>query len=164
MRSISPNRDKRLALRSCWAAEDELSPFQRKTSVVHTQIIPPPKKNLSEKWFNIVAKSCTFCKYPGFVCSFIYCVLSFLLVWRLSLCIKNIYLLLGLWSVVKHLPSMGNAMGLVLNTTTTTKKIYLFYIPYLISNFIPLICIMLTVIPIWWKYWKENQKSKFQSV
>lgn len=135
MQSISPNRDKRLALRSCWAAEDELSPFQRKTTVVHTQIIPPPKKNLSEKWFNIVAKSCTFCKYPGFVCSFIYCVLSFLLVWRLSLCIKNIYLLLGLWSVVKHLPSMGNAMGLVLNTTTTTKKsiYFIFLISFRIS-------------------------------
>lgn len=108
----------------------------------------PPKKKLSEKWFNIVTKSCTFCKYPGFVCSFIYCVLSFLLVWRLSLCIKNIYLLLGLWSVVKHLPIMGNAKGLVPNAT----KKNLFYISYLISNFIPLICVMLTVISIWWKY------------
>lgn len=147
MQSISPNRDKRLALRSCWTAEDELSPFQRKTSVVHTQITTPQKKPV---WKMIqYCYQILYILQISWLCSFIYCVLSFLLVWRLSLCIKNIYLLLGLWSVVKHLPIMGNAKGLVPNAT---KKKNLFYISYLISNFIPLICVMLTVISIWWKY------------
>lgn len=122
--------------------------------------LPPPKKNLSEKWFNIVTKSCTFCKYPGFVCSFIYCVLSFLLVWRLSLCIKNIYLLLGLWSVVKHLPIMGNAKGLVPNATK--KKSILYFLPHFKFHS-PHLCYVDCNFNLM-EILKENLGSKFQSI